>query len=407
MPSTFSTSLRLELIGNGEQAGNWGNTTNVNLGTLIEQAITGVGNISMGNADYTLISGNGISDESRNAVLIINSSTALTSGRNVIIPSVKKVYVVRNLTSGGQIITIKTSAGSGVAIANGFTQIVYCDGTNTFVGSLAIDAATGGVSFPGTIAIASGGTGAATATDARTNLGVLASVSPVFTGNMTGPSAGIAGLVQAGSFSTTGTLGAGATTLSGNLTTTSTAVSCGNGEAGLKLFRLKNASKDLSLYLDASNGTAGFVDNNIPASLASPVVRWITDNSGNFTIAGAYASGASDVRLKENVKNIPDAINKVNRINGVTFNFNNLASSSGLNLPGDQVGVIAQEIESVLPEAVAIAPFDTAYVDGGKVSKSGQNYKTVQYEKIVPLLIEAIKELSAKVNDLEKRIQGD
>lgn len=407
MPSTFSTSLRLELIGNGEQAGNWGNTTNVNLGTLIEQAITGVGNISMGNADYTLISGNGISDQSRNAVLVISSSTALTSGRNVIIPSVKKVYIVRNITSGGQIITIKTSSGSGVAIENGYTQLVYCDGTNTFVGSIAIDAATGGVSFPGTIAITSGGTGATTAAQARTNLAVLPIAAPVFTGTATGPSMTLSGQIQAGSFFTSGTLSASTTSLSGNLTTTSTSISAGNGEAGLKLFRLKNATKDISLYLDATNGTAGFVDNNLPASLAGPVVRWITDNSGNFTIAGNYSSGASDQRLKTNIKNIPDALNKVNTINGVTFNFNNTASSNGLNLPGDHVGVIAQEIERVLPEAVALAPFDVAHVDGGKVSKSGQNYKTVQYERIVPLLIEAIKELSAKVDELEKRIQGD
>jgi len=63
MPSTYSTALRLELIGNGEQAANWGNTTNTNLGSLIEQAITGVANITMSGASTTLVSGNGISDE--------------------------------------------------------------------------------------------------------------------------------------------------------------------------------------------------------------------------------------------------------------------------------------------------------------------------------------------------------
>ena len=70
MPSTYSTSLKLELIGDGEQSGIWGQTTNNNLGTLLEQAITGVVDITMVNANYTLTSFNGVSDEARNAVLV-------------------------------------------------------------------------------------------------------------------------------------------------------------------------------------------------------------------------------------------------------------------------------------------------------------------------------------------------
>ena len=67
MPSTYSTSLKLELIGNGEQTGTWGQTTNNNLGTLIEQAITGVGQLTLV-GDTVLTSYNGLPDESRNAV---------------------------------------------------------------------------------------------------------------------------------------------------------------------------------------------------------------------------------------------------------------------------------------------------------------------------------------------------
>jgi hypothetical protein len=62
------------------------------------------------------------------------------------------------------------------------------------------------------------------------------------------------------------------------------------------------------------------------------------------------------------------------------------------------VGVIAQEIEIVLPEAVKPAPFD---IDENNISLSGEDYKTVQYEKIVPLLIEAIKELKREIDDLK------
>ena len=97
MPSTYSPALRLELLGNGEQAANWGNTTNTNLGSLLEQAITGVGNIVMADADYTLISGNGISDQARNAVLVITGTLSAT--RNVIVPTSNKFYACLLYTS--------------------------------------------------------------------------------------------------------------------------------------------------------------------------------------------------------------------------------------------------------------------------------------------------------------------
>ena len=65
MPSTYSTSLRIELIGAGEQVGTWNSTTNNNLGTLIEQSIAGVQPITMLDANYTLTNYNGVSDEAR------------------------------------------------------------------------------------------------------------------------------------------------------------------------------------------------------------------------------------------------------------------------------------------------------------------------------------------------------
>jgi hypothetical protein len=66
-----------------------------------------------------------------------------------------------------------------------------------------------------------------------------------------------------------------------------------------------------------------------------------------------------------------------------------------------EVGVIAQDVEKVLPEAVKPAPFDIMLFENTEVSKSGQNYKTVQYEKLVPLLIEAIKELNNQIKELK------
>jgi hypothetical protein len=132
MASTYSTSLKLELIGNGDQSGVWGTTTNKNLGTLLEQAITGVQSIVMANEDYTLTNFNGTSDEARNAVLV----TTGTNGAvwKIIAPLVKKTYIVYNNTAGGFAITIGAASGNAVTIPNGVTTLVYCDGANFFNG---------------------------------------------------------------------------------------------------------------------------------------------------------------------------------------------------------------------------------------------------------------------------------
>ena len=128
MASTYSQNLKLQLIGNGDQSGTWGTTTNINLGTLLEQAITGVQSIVMSDADYTLSNYNGTSDEARNAVLVVTGTN--TAVRNIVAPSGQsKLYVISNQTSGGYGIGIKVSGGSALTIPAGATQIVYTDGT--------------------------------------------------------------------------------------------------------------------------------------------------------------------------------------------------------------------------------------------------------------------------------------
>jgi microcystin-dependent protein len=130
MASSYSTSLKLELIGSGDQSGTWGTTTNTNLGTLLEQAITGVQAITMTNANYTLSSYNGASDEARNAVLVVSGTNSAI--RQIICPLVNKTYIVTNSTTGGYAITIGASSGSLVTIPNGVTAQVYCNGTNFY-----------------------------------------------------------------------------------------------------------------------------------------------------------------------------------------------------------------------------------------------------------------------------------
>jgi microcystin-dependent protein len=147
MASTYSTNLRTELIGAGEQAGTWGTTTNTTLGTILEQAVAGVSGgpcvggtyptVNFGtDADITLTANNGAIDQSRSAVLVVTSTGSLTATRNVIAPaSASKLYVVKNSTSGGQSIQIKYATGTGVTIPNGQTYPVYGDGTNFYLAS--------------------------------------------------------------------------------------------------------------------------------------------------------------------------------------------------------------------------------------------------------------------------------
>ena len=130
MASTYSTSLKIQEIGNGEQAGVWGNTTNTNW-QLIEQAVAGVQTITMSNANYTLTNLNGVLDEARNMVLVVQGTN---SGIYQVIAPLNqpKMYVISNQTTGGYAITIGASSGSVVSIPNGTTAQVYTDGTNFF-----------------------------------------------------------------------------------------------------------------------------------------------------------------------------------------------------------------------------------------------------------------------------------
>ena len=127
MASTYSSSLKLTLIGDGEQAGTWGSTTNNNL-NLVEQAVTGVDGIDLtGLTTYTLTSFNGTTDESRNAVLLFTGTPASTV--TITAPLQNKFYIIKNGT--GQTITMSASGGAiSVSIPAGVTAQVYCDATN-------------------------------------------------------------------------------------------------------------------------------------------------------------------------------------------------------------------------------------------------------------------------------------
>jgi hypothetical protein len=130
------------------------------------------------------------------------------------------------------------------------------------------------------------------------------------------------------------------------------------------------------------------------------------DGDNNFRSYYNVIAYASDKRLKENVINIDNALQKVMKLNGVTFDWKKEVKDLGFTPTAwHECGVLAQEVEAVLPEAVEIAPFDYDWkAEDGSHSKSGQKYLTVKYEKIVPLLIEAMKEQQSQIEAQQKQI---
>jgi hypothetical protein len=122
---------------------------------------------------------------------------------------------------------------------------------------------------------------------------------------------------------------------------------------------------------------------------------------GAGSLTGDLTANTSDKRLKTNIKNIDSPLEKLSKINGVYFNWNDKAKKlASKDTEIREVGFIAQEVQSVLPEIIKPAPFDTIDANGG--SKSGENYLTIQYEKVVPLLVECIKELQKEIEELKK-----
>jgi len=182
MASTYSPSLRIELIGAGEQAGTWNNTTNTNLGTLIESAIAGYVAVSVTSANQAFTALDGAADQARNAVIALSTTTSANFA--VYAPPQEKTYIIYNTTAYTATIynsTVQgntTAAGTGVAVTTGGKVAVFSDGTNFRT--------TDAGSFSGVLPVVNGGTGVTTSTGTGST---VLSASPTFTGVPAAPTA--------------------------------------------------------------------------------------------------------------------------------------------------------------------------------------------------------------------------
>jgi hypothetical protein len=255
------------------------------------------------------------------------------------------------------------------------------------------------------------------------------------------------GLVISGSGTFSGDLQAAGGTFNGSVNITSDAFSVTAGDGANRVALFDNNSEDASyisitntgggMTIGESNGTAGMypagasdidtyvfsgdvtafqIGNNVSTvqisnggssgiSIApnAATCLYYNDSSklcttntgiavtGAITATGNITAFFSDDRLKTRLNNISDALLKIKSLNGFEFELNETSRKLGIEDDGIQIGVSAQEVQKVLPQIVKPAPIN-------------ENYLTVQYERLVPLLIEGIKELSDKIEYLENEI---
>lgn len=165
---------------------------------------------------------------------------------------------------------------------------------------------------------------------------------------------------------------------------------------------ITNNFQQIETQVNANLVSPSFTNTTLTGALGVGTAASAT--AGEIRATNNITAYYSDARLKTVTGNIQNALASVCALNGVLYISNDLAKSFGYDSTESQVGVLAQEVKAVLPEVVTAAPFDIGQnVDGTEFSKSGENYMTVRYERLVPLLIEAIKELKAEVDLLKNK----
>jgi hypothetical protein len=377
MASTYS-SLKIQLMGTGENSGTWGTITNTNLGTALEEAIVGSADVNFTSADVTLtLTDTNSSQAARN--LRLNLTGTVGAPQNLIVPAIEKVYIINNGLT--QTITVKNTGGTGIAVPAGKTMWVYNDGTNVLDAVTHLTSLTLGSALP----IASGGTGSTSTTYANLQSNVTG-VLPVANGGTGSNSA---------TFS-----GANITSLNAS------AVSSGT----LSNDRTTAASANGASTIVARDASGNFSAGTITATLTGTASLLVTGNDyqvDSFGV-GTPASGttgeiratnnitafySSDAKFKENVRVIDDAAAKVSAIGGKYFDWTDAyiaehGGEDGYFIQKADFGVIAQDVQAVFPQAIRIRPDGSLAVD---------------YEKLSALAFAAIAELVKRIEVLEAK----
>ena len=344
MTSAYTTRIRLTKQGSGDNDSTWGTVLNDEVIDLTDFAIAGYTTISLTAADVSLTANDGSADQARSAMLEL--SGILTAARTVYLPAVSKMYVVRNNTSGAYSATVLVNGGTGYAVPQGESAVIYCDAVSVR------EAAS-----PLVTQFTSISTGVLTATSTTgTNAAYTGFVSAT---NITGVNVSVTGTIVAAAVTATNITGVN---VSVTTKITGATVSATNINVGATV----SATTIKGSTVSATNITG------VNVSVTGTIKAASVSVSGNINAAGEIAS-QSDERLKSNIKIISGAVDKVKNLQGVTFTF------KADNRPS--TGLLAQDVQNVMPEAV---------------TQNG-DYLYVSYGNLLGLIVEAIKELDKKI----------
>lgn len=194
----------------------------------------------------------------------------------------------------------------------------------------------------------------------------------------------IAGVFTANSGTASTSTGSGALVVNGGLGVSGTVYAGGLSVGSINSTPIGNATSSTGSFSSLGVGTAA------------------SGTTGEFRSTSSITAYYSDERLKNRIGVIENALDKIDQLTGFLYVENELANSFGFNNPNPQTALSAQDVQRVQPEVVKPAPFDIAQrEDGTEYSKSGEDYLTVDYEKLIPLLVEGIKELRREINQLK------
>ena len=184
-----------------------------------------------------------------------------------------------------------------------------------------------------------------------------------------------------------------------------------------------------SYWEKAGNNELYYTTANVGIGTNNPAQK-LHVNGGNIVTSGSIGAGTnspaqklhvigqiiatdkitsfySDERLKTDIELIPEPLNIIEQLNGFYYKANELAESFGIETNKKEIGLSAQEVNKVLPELVDLAPFDTIRDENDNiVSKSGENYLTISYERLMPVIVESIKQLNNEIKLLKGENQN-
>lgn len=369
MASTYSTNLALELIGTGDQSGTWGTTTNTNLGTLIEQAISGyVTQAITDGADTVITIPNGATGIARNMFLELTG--ALTNNRNLIVPANKKLYFIYNNTTGGYAVTVKVSGLTGVSVPNGAKMLLVSNGTDVVVAtnnmvSLNISGNLGVGTTTPLFKLDVSGTGTDTFFR-QINTGTAASDDSIIS-------------IQTSSTGATATL---------------SGIYFGDGDSQtVGRIWYSHASDNMQFFtldtLQAVLDSSGYL---LLGYGGSNGAYRLQVNSQIFATNATIAT--SDGRYKQDIATLPSGLSLIEALRPVTFTWKKHPIH---NFPVGQtdIGFIAQEVNTVLADT----PYLSSVVKMNSIE--GESFLGMADTKFIPLLVRAIQELSARIATLE------